>query len=787
MDIENLIIQSTNQYLEYLRNQNKGKNYIYLRNIGRKAEKNIFVLFLDAPLIAVDDFQISYRFPDQREYMSLDRSDYQVLGYDDVSKRLLISPVAGCDLFQKLPYDSFRIESDMTFLIANLQKWFKNHPGKIHYPPNPICDFTNEPFPSSLSDEQINAVKSCLRSPLSYVWGAPGTGKTRAVLSQCILKHIEKKNYVLVIAPTNNAVDQSLRGVLGVLEENGYDQKYVLRLGVPTRDFLNDYPEVCENYSAVARVDELKKIIEQDEKLLEARRRYEKQEGVCNQYGQLLTEYLASQSSLEEIRRKIRTQNFSHAFKNFDSQLLDIEAQIKSKQKRADYITREFDTTWFKVKNFLSSDLRGSREREREQLLDDVATLEDRTASVKDNIAQLQDTQHSMQAEETEWKENLRALDRQLATLSASYSSKFDIDYRDIYQKLLIELQRYIEILGENTDTAITIKLRLDREQQELQALSEQQSRLYQSALVYACTMDTFISRYSEFVDDGQDCLGRYRKPYCQIFLDEAAYCSLPKCSPLFSLDLPVAFFGDHMQLPPVCEMNRERILREAPDVCLWAMSAISFPECFNPNASSDYFIHAYARNDPPSFYETAYTALTHTYRFGDNLASILSDYVYPASFSGSDDFDTRILLIDIKTSRSIEKKPRQSTAEANAIRQYIESYEPTDFAILAPYRNQRDLLKRTMPQYVDNIFTIHSSQGREFDTIILSVVDTTDLFMTNTRNASSNGLQVINTAISRAKKEIIICCDADFWRWKTDQLIGQLVNAATPIHKKIF
>ena len=52
MDIENLIIQSTNQYLEYLRNQNKGKNYIYLRNIGRKAEKNIVALSLQNSFIS---------------------------------------------------------------------------------------------------------------------------------------------------------------------------------------------------------------------------------------------------------------------------------------------------------------------------------------------------------------------------------------------------------------------------------------------------------------------------------------------------------------------------------------------------------------------------------------------------------------------------------------------------------------------------------------------------------------------------------------------------------------
>ena len=80
----------------------------------------------------------------------------------------------------------------------------------------------------------------------------------------------------------------------------------------------------------------------------------------------------------------------------------------------------------------------------------------------------------------------------------------------------------------------------------------------------------------------------------------------------------------------------------------------------------------------------------------------------------------------------------------------------PEDFAILTPYSRQIRVLKEKMPQYKDTrILTVHKSQGREWDTVILSVYDNAFNF--------SEGLAMVLLDdkygfIDKSGKEVIPC-----------------------------
>ncbi|MFR7741879.1 MAG: AAA domain-containing protein [Acutalibacteraceae bacterium] len=53
---------------------------------------------------------------------------------------------------------------------------------------------------------------------------------------------------ILIAAPTNNAVEQTLYGVLEVFEEAGIDYKgKLLRLGMASAAFAGKYPDACED------------------------------------------------------------------------------------------------------------------------------------------------------------------------------------------------------------------------------------------------------------------------------------------------------------------------------------------------------------------------------------------------------------------------------------------------------------------------------------------------------------------------------------------------------------
>ena len=101
------------------------------------------------------------------------------------------------------------------------------------------------------------------------------------------------------------------------------------------------------------------------------------------------------------------------------------------------------------------------------------------------------------------------------------------------------------------------------------------------------------------------------------------------------------------------------------------------------------------------------------------------------------------------------------------------------------PYRNQRALLagtakKSSYPQEVS--LTVHRAQEREWDTVLFSVVDTDGKWFTTTLIPKSNGTQIINTAVSRAKKKLILVCDYEYWSRQPNELIGKLLQIARPI-----
>ena len=101
------------------------------------------------------------------------------------------------------------------------------------------------------------------------------------------------------------------------------------------------------------------------------------------------------------------------------------------------------------------------------------------------------------------------------------------------------------------------------------------------------------------------------------------------------------------------------------------------------------------------------------------------------------------------------------------------------------PYRNQRALLagtakKSSYPQEVS--LTVHRAQGREWDTVLFSVVDATGKFFTTTLNPKNCGTQIINTAVSRAKNRLILVCDCNDWGDQPKELIGQLLQVAQSI-----
>ncbi|MGN1045109.1 MAG: DEAD/DEAH box helicase [Candidatus Methanomethylophilaceae archaeon] len=542
--------------------------------------------------------------------------------YDDTERSVTIRPDRTVlDSLRDADRDDVRIVSDIKWLIDSACEFYKRYGDGISYPRRNGRIYDDASVSVSEndrpSDEQMRAIRGILNDRLSYVWGTPGAGKTQYVLATAIMSCIAKGERVAVIAPTNTALEQVLRGLLSSLSKNDPDhrlidpKKDILRLGNATRPFAKDYPDICES------------------------------------------------RMIEEVTKDIR------------SELALIEKELSETN---------------------DAERRGALERRM-----------DECASVLDDIN------------------------------GSGMAGRLD------------------------------------------------------DVKIVAMTPQKLMMRFSPIQGDDRPCLDVDR-----FFLDEAGYTSVVNTLPLFAFGVPIAMLGDHMQLPPVCEIDGDTMAsfidgkEEHMHAYPWRLPSM-FAESFL-TMENDGIMKACRDGSDYGFTVTGQYNLTRSYRFGPNLASILDEHVYGGiGLKGMSDDRLSIEVIDTV---STDRDERYNVAECRAILSDImeKGLRKNEYAILTPYNKQAYRIRKELDdmdrEY--NVFTIHKSQGKEWDTVYLSVVDNrtelegkdVQLHMTSTVYSRDN-VNTLNTAISRAKRRLVIVCDAEFWKGHTDELICRLIGSA--------
>ena len=508
--------------------------------------------------------------------------------YDDVSRTIVIRPGPELLTLLSVGHPSLMVVSDMKFLIRAASEFLSKHSRSIGFPPRPPSEW--EPiFPdgSSPSEQQISAVESILSNGLSYVWGAPGTGKTQFVLATCIRTCIAHGLKVAVFAPTNNSVEQVLRGILKAFDKKELGDG-ILRLGVPTKEFLLDHPEMCEDVQAQKRADRLRKSIANMEEILFER--------TCERM----------KPNIERIGERLEAMGGTD---NLEGNVMDDMKPVLS---------------------LCSSKML------------DIGSLDGK---------------------------DMRSV------LAEAKSALYDRD------RPALDIDEYVGISdSEIAELISSMEEELDR------ILSRCTSRRVKDVSIISGTPLQFISRFRPRHSEDD---GRMEMDADRIFLDEAGYCNLVHAACLLSNGVPIAFLGDHMQLPPVCEMDSDMLAASASNggrlknAFLWDMNALHCEELlFWPR---DALALAYASGAEPEFRATARCNLTESHRFGQNLASILDRAVYHNGMTGLGKGDLELYYID---AIGAERKERGNEAEKTAIFEYLakESPDPRSIAILTPY-----------------------------------------------------------------------------------------------------
>jgi len=780
-------IASSQSYYEFLVMNKRGYEEISIRKID--IEHDLIKLHLSKKLYDMDsiEFLIS-----GKRYTA---EQIKINEYDRDENILYINyPIELNINFNLLTSDDIKIISDLKFLVRRVEEWYKNYGSTISFPEQiqQVIKPTLFEENCNFSEAQANAIENIFLHPFTYVWGAPGSGKTRYVLSYSILRYIAAGKKVAVLAPTNNALEQILRGLLEVLQKEGVATNKVLRLGIPSKNFAEKYPETCE----VAGINKI--ISESKEQVIRLKKTIEFKE-----YEKRRESFAALPDSIENIKN-IMDEYYEQindkkvieaALFQKDNEIDKLIQERKSLQEDIKNIEYKMSTISFKILLIFIPQIKSKHVITLHHRIETLNSINNQFNISQEERSVLQmkkaELSNVIQEKRTLLERLINGIQIKIADsnklrilsedLNISTFSKKCQEIEDIiktgdnnYLMLKERYSQYADMSVEDLQKKVSI---LEEKIKELENKSTEQ-RL-KEAQVIALTVDGFIGRFSPL--DNNDF--RYNLNISHVFMDEAGYCNLIKGMTLLSLNCPLTFLGDHMQLPPVCEMNDEDFKKDVyENVFLWAQSALYAESAFS--GTIDELREMYLSGDSAEFKRIKKADLNKTFRFGNNLAKVLDGFIYKNGFhSEKENAEMKLTVIDAKR-RNDGSKKRENTAEAERIRDVILHSNFENYAVLSPYKNQVDLLKSLLPKSAKDlrIMTVHSSQGKEWDEVILSVSDTSDMWFTDSNKKKSQGKQIVNTAVSRTKKHLIIVCDYDFWIDQREQLIGQLVAVADDI-----
>lgn len=710
--IQDLCIAGSEAYLAYLKKNEKGleRTRVLHKEILPLQPKPTYMLVLARRLFRLEAVSLELLG------VLFGPNTFEVIEYDGDAKSLIVEVKSPELDLETTPTDALFVVSDLRFLVENVKSWLYSNGSRVSLPAGSrTCEDCEDC--GELNGCQQDSVREALGNSLTYVWGPPGTGKTRHVLTRGAMRIVLAGGTVGIFAPTNNALEQAMEPLIKAAASAGIKQDECLRVGIPSANFARDFAKACEHQGVAARREDLREQIEIYKRVLDHRRDATVvgsaamlQHGI-GELQELLQERTRYYEELGEARRKL--------------------------------LSRIFGVTKGRIRE-----------------------LDDRIASLERTINGRIEMVMRTRTEVPEVKAVLQRLN--LMNVDSVASELHDLE-RATRQSLE---QTDALARGHKSSSDEDIQAEIDRCEGGLARLQAQIHDRIKEAKVIGMTLDCFVGRFSDTL-----------LPLTHIFLDEAGYAPLVKALTLCREGVPLTFVGDHKQLGPVCEMDdRNLATPEGRAAVVWSKSALFLDELFLAKDAEDAISRLFELSEPRL---TSFTRsyLDETFRFGQNLADILSKCVYDGlEFISNVDQPLEVNCIPAVPHSSPARR-RENLAEVEAIVSFLKQNpdlgdgKENAYAILAPYKNQVSLIGKAIPEArrEGRIMTVHKAQGREWNTVILSIVD--GIFnrpwFTDTTNPESGGLYVMNTAISRARKRLVLICDQGFW---SGQDPGQLI-----------
>ena len=569
--------------------------------------------------------------------------------------------------------------------------------------------------PSDLNSDQHSFLKKALDYDISYLWGPPGTGKTKC-LGALIAGFYKEKERSAIVSNTNQAVDQVLLKLCRDLVANGrtkdLEDGRIIRLGTIHHEELeNDFGRFInldfilqdKGQHLELKASKLRKELSQDKDLLEE-----------------LEEILGFIDDLEQLKKEAeyRQSNFGEASRALD---------------RADQLYRRN----LSRQKELRQEMRqvGSRGLLKEIFGKTSEQLDNQLDAAKSKGVGLKSNMEVAKADHVEQK-----------------------DRRDKSKALVAKAQAAVKgktrqsVTSDRKEASKRIKTTQSELSEIIKKLENLKGEIVSEALIVGSTLTKVFLAPSQ--------VGKYDN----LIVDEASMAILPAVHFASSqAKKRIVISGDFRQLPPIINSNNETIYRTIGRN-VFVTSGVGrslFEGAQIPNAGMLNWQYRMPDELCKHVSDFAYNSHLRT-------APDISREPLPAPAG----MEKPIIIIDTSELQPFADVDvagsRSNTIHAVIASKLLETFASDEafgsVGYCTPFRSQSNLVKAMMK--ADGITgnaaagTIHVFQGDEKDTIILDTVEGLGSFRSAGMQISQDhpaNAQLMTVASSRAKERMII------------------------------